>query len=166
MLWIFDYIPYRIEKDSFPLEIALLNVNTQQCHVFYIKYPNNYFNNFRAKIQHENHELQWKEDDETLYSAMFTVQKLVSCNNAQIIVNNWEKHDFLQRWFKNVLVFGSLTPPHIHYHNATPCSRHANNDEFCAKRQCIRLMLCYNDRIMYVNNPMSLMLENFNKLKL
>jgi hypothetical protein len=163
MVFIFDYVALQLGFDKFPLEIALLNTNLpDKCHVVYIKYPCNYFNNFSAKQYCNNHGLTWQEGDETLYSAMHTITKqLVVNTHCEIVVNSYDKLVFLHPWFKNVLVFDNSSLPL--QKQIFPCYRHAcdnNNKHRCARTECVNLMLSYNNSIMYINNPTSLIIHH------
>jgi hypothetical protein len=163
MLWIFDYSAIKINGDNYPLEIAIIKADapTECQHVFHIKYPCNYFNNFKSKTYCNDHGLTWQDGDETLYSAVHTITKdLIYNKNTPIIVNSYEKQLFLKPWYNNVLVFGDYMPIISPYYQEAPvCSRHGATDQ-CAMRNCMQLLLWYNDKIMYINNPNSLVRYN------
>ena len=177
MVWIFDYTALKLGENSYPLEISFLNMTCpEDCHIFHIKYPCNYFNNFAAKTYCYDHGISWQEGDETIYSAMHKITKgLVPNNKVQIIVDSEEKRQFLKPWFSNVLLFGYQIPRmHKYYQEAPQCLRHAaavtnlpissSSSSDCSMKRCIQLMLCYNDTVMYTNNASSLIIYNSYKV--
>jgi hypothetical protein len=157
-LWAFDYTGVKLQNSGeFPLEIAVVNFAApKDVHVFYIKYPCNYFNNFTQKLCCPTHGCIWQDNDETLYSAIYSItHHLITSKNAKIFVNSDDKRKFLRPWFKNNVSVLNTTNEKLLCKKVPLCSRHVDNGD-CAKKGCIQLMLNYNDNIMYSNNPMSL----------
>jgi hypothetical protein len=136
MKWFIDFEGYQSGANYFVVkEIALLDENGQQCHVYFVKSPINYFynhNDLTMQFQYNRHQLKWQDGDYTFGHVMKLICQKVKDN--LVFVKGFEKKNFLERYLPRVIDLKML--PSLKYLNScmTECcdKKHGN---YCARRK-------------------------------
>jgi hypothetical protein len=156
--WIIDFESYQIDSAFYPLEICILNVCTQQCFLFFVKYPRNYFNtNATLRYQFRRHGLHWDDGDQSLHDTVMELKRIITnnANTVKIYVKGELKHKLVSYWFTTQLVttnkntfnitdIGAGAPSFTalkDLNTIETCAKHAHNMQlFCARRKCYQLL--------------------------
>jgi hypothetical protein len=153
--WILDMECYQMDSEIFPVEIALLNADVNQCFVYYISYPKNNYSHAARKYQFSRHGFYWHNGDQTLDNAVKDICQKVTVNEAtynKVYVKGHEKHKLVSTWFLSsngirqcdVIDIGNDAPNFLVMKNLCmekTCDKHGNKLHlFCARRKCYQLL--------------------------
>ena len=142
MKWIIDLEGYQLDGIWFPKEIALLNVETQECTCLIIKLEVAY--RFVSRdyyrtigFQFKRHRLRWDEGDYNLATAMEKFRDMV---HAQDIVycKGDQKVKYFKSWFDQVEEVNAPAFKTLDKFPSKYCDR--KHGLICAKRKCFELI--------------------------
>lgn len=152
MKWIIDMEWYTVHGNIYPIEIALLSVDTRECQVHYIYYPDYMMHKtLTTQYQFKRHGIRFGDGYESLSSAMISMLYSLQ-HNDDIYVKGFEKANVVREWFQTnnkQKVF------HIHEIKNAPsilsfdsckntvCHRHRHDLSLCCAQRKVWQLLPY-----------------------
>ena len=152
--WLCDFEAYQFDATYFPVEISLLNLNSEKCATFYIGWRHLSFTVYSSKTfahQYNRHGLCWDAGRLTLIKAIKAIQKRVKASDV-VFVKGEQKAKWVMQWLKAGQIIDLVGDDVFSFNNnkltehqtEQKCEFHAMNPnyKFCTRQKCFMLLSC------------------------
>ena len=156
MRWIIDFEAYQQGSTYFPIEIALLNVETKKCNIFYVGYGF-CLKGMEIRYQYTRHGIGWSEGNVKLYNALRAIKKRVDIKHDHIIIKGEQKLNYLIAKGFDPSLFLLIKPegtPKLNdleklVSDDEKCIRHEGTNKHCAMKKCFAILTVVDDVNIY-----------------
>jgi hypothetical protein len=159
--WLCDFEAFQLDAIYFPVEVSLLNLDSEICYTFNIGWRHLKFTCFCSKtfaFQYKRHGLCWDAGRLSVKKVIKAIKKRVKGDDV-IFVKGDQKAQWLLHWFTDKQIVNLVDDCVLSVNKTLPleqqrerrCNFHYNNPmyQFCAQQKCYLLLTCAREHLLH-----------------